>query len=95
LLGYYTNHGTRIDVKLRTDDLITFWPYPELALTLLVHELSHNWVGEHNVLFWTNYGQMKVEYLWKHACLLLGGDFVNGERTAELADIMCYEHDLL
>jgi hypothetical protein len=24
LLGYYTNHGTRIDVKLRTDDLITF-----------------------------------------------------------------------
>eukprot|EP00804_Cyclotella_cryptica_P021608 CCRYP_005870-RD/>CCRYP_005870-RD protein AED:0.47 eAED:0.47 QI:0/-1/0/1/-1/0/1/0/312 len=86
LLGYNTNHGMRIDVKLRTDDLSTFRPYPELAATL-VHELSHNWVGEHNVLFWTNYGQMRVEYLWKHACLLLGGDFVNGKRTAELAGV--------
>ena len=86
LLGYNTNHGMRIDVKLRTDDLSTFRPYSELASTL-VHELSHNWVGEHSILFWTNYGQMRVEYLWKHACLLLGGEFVNGKRTAELAGV--------
>lgn len=86
LLGYNTNHGMRIDVKLRTDDLSAFRPYPELAATL-VHELSHNWVGEHNILFWTNFGQMRVEYLWKHACLLLGGEFVNGKRTAELAGV--------
>lgn len=87
LLGYNTNHGMRIDVKLRSDDLSTFRPYSELASTL-IHELSHNWVGEHNVLFWTNYAQMRVEYLWKHALLLLGEDFVNGKRTAELAGVM-------
>ena len=87
LLGYNTNHGMRIDVKLRSDDLSSFRPYSELASTL-IHELSHNWVGEHNALFWTNYAQMRVEYLWKHACLMLGADFVNGKRTAELAGIM-------
>ena len=87
LLGYNTNHGLRIDVKLRTDDLSAFRPYNELAATL-IHELSHNWVGEHNVLFWTNYGQLRLEYLWKHACLMRGGDFANGKRTAALADVM-------
>ena len=83
LLGYNTNHGMRIDIKLRTDDLSSFRPYTELCSTL-IHELSHNWVGEHNVLFWTNYAQMRVEYLWKHACLY---DFVNGKRTSQLAGI--------
>lgn len=87
LLGYNTNHGLRIDIKLRTDDLSGFRPYKELASTL-VHELSHNWVSEHDVLFWTNYGQMRVEYLWKHACLMSGGLFVNGKRTASLAGVM-------
>jgi hypothetical protein len=87
LLGYNTNHGLRIDIKLRTDDLSGFRPFNELASTL-IHELSHNWVSEHDVLFWTNYGQMRVEYLWKHACLMLGGLFVNGKRTASLAGIM-------
>ena len=87
LLGYNTNHGLRIDIKLRTDDLSGFRPYNELASTL-IHELSHNWVSEHDVLFWTNFGQMRVEYLWKHACLILGGLFVNGKRTASLALIM-------
>lgn len=87
LLGYNTNHGMRIDIKLRTDDLASFRPYNELASTL-IHELSHNWVGEHNALFWTNYGQMRVEYLWEHACLMQGGVFVSGKRTASLAGVM-------
>jgi len=42
LLGYNTNHGTRIDLKLRPDTLEGFYPYCEIAATLL-HELSHNW----------------------------------------------------
>lgn len=87
LLGYNTNHGLRIDIKLRTDDLSGFRPYNELASTL-IHELSHNWVSEHDILFWTNYGQMRVEYLWKHACFILGGVFVNGKRTASLAGVI-------
>ena len=86
LLGYNTNHGMRIDVKLRTDDLAAFRPYNELASTL-IHELSHNWVGEHNTLFWTNYGQMRVEYLYVHARLMNGSVFVNGKRTATLAGV--------
>lgn len=86
LLGYNTNHGMRIDVKLRTDDLGGFRPYNELASTV-IHELSHNWVGDHNIVFWTNYGQMRVEYLWKHARLMHGTVFVNGKRTAALAGI--------
>jgi hypothetical protein len=86
LLGYNTNRGLMIDVKLRTDDLSGFRPYRELASTL-IHELSHNWVSEHDVLFWTNYGQMRVEYLWRHARLMRGGVFVGGKRTAALAGI--------
>ena len=87
LLGYNTNHGMRIDIKLRTDDLSAFRPYNELASTL-IHELSHNWVGEHNILFWTNYGHMRIEYLYKHAMLMRGGLFVNGKRTAALAGVL-------
>ncbi|KAL9187663.1 hypothetical protein ACHAXT_006041 [Thalassiosira profunda] len=87
LLGYNTNHGMRIDIKLRTDDLSRFRPYNELASTL-IHEVSHNWVGEHDVVFWTNYGQMRVEYLWTHALLMRGGVFVNGKRTAALAGVV-------
>jgi len=87
LLGYNTNHGLRIDIKLRTDDLSSFRPYKELVSTL-IHELSHNWCSEHDVLFWTNYGQMRVEYLYKHARLMTGGIFVGGKRTAELAEVV-------
>jgi hypothetical protein len=86
VLGYNTNYGMRIDIKLRTDDLSTFRPYKELASTI-IHELSHNWVGDHTVLFWTNYGQMRVEYLWKHARLMQSGVFVSGKRTATLAEV--------
>lgn len=84
LLGYNTNHGLRIDLKLRTDDLSGFRPYPEIASTL-IHELSHNWVGEHNLLFWTNFGQMRAEYLHTHA--RLRSSIVDGKTTAEIAGL--------
>jgi hypothetical protein len=84
LLGYNTNGGARIDVKLRTEDLQGFRPYPELASTL-IHELSHNWVGEHDLLFWTNYAQMEAEYLYTHA--RLRSTIVKGNTTAELAGL--------
>merc|ERR1719420_942532 len=85
LLGYNTNRGPRIDIKLRTDDLQGFRSYPELASTL-IHELSHNWVGDHNLLFWTNYAQMRAEYLFTHA-RLRGALVVRGKTTAELAGL--------
>eukprot|EP00585_Thalassiosira_rotula_P012244 CAMPEP_0196130374 /NCGR_PEP_ID=MMETSP0910-20130528/771_1 /TAXON_ID=49265 /ORGANISM="Thalassiosira rotula, Strain GSO102" /LENGTH=451 /DNA_ID=CAMNT_0041389669 /DNA_START=361 /DNA_END=1716 /DNA_ORIENTATION=+ len=85
LLGYNTNRGMRIDVKLRTDDLSGFRPYAELASTL-IHELSHNWCGEHDVLFWTNFGQMRVEYLWEHARWMRRGGGKSSS-TAALAEV--------
>jgi hypothetical protein len=86
LLGYNTNGGARIDIKLRTDDLQSFRPYPQLVSTLL-HELSHNWVSEHNLLFWTNYGQMRVEYIYTHAQLSQSLMVVRGKTTAQLAGL--------
>lgn len=86
LLGYNTNHGLRIDIKLRTDDLSGFRDYPDLASTL-IHELSHNWVGDHNLLFWTNYAQMKSEYLCTHARLRRSALVVRGKKTYELAGL--------
>jgi WLM domain len=86
LLGYNTNAGSRIDIKLRTDDLSGFRPYSELISTL-IHELSHNWVGEHNLLFWTNYAQMRSEYIFTHARLMRSSLLVNGKTTAELAGL--------
>ena len=44
LLGYNTNRGARIDVRLRTHDLRGFLPYPHLIETLL-HEMAHNMVA--------------------------------------------------
>jgi hypothetical protein len=92
LLGYNTNSGLRIDIKLRTDDLKGFRPYAELVGTL-IHELSHNWVGDHNLLFWTNHGQMRIEYFHQHATLAASGYIVKGKTTAEIADISCMTMD--
>jgi len=86
LLGYNTNRGLRIDIKLRTDDLSGFRAYPALVETL-IHELSHNWVGDHNLLFWTNYAQMRAEYLCTHARLRKSALIVRGKKTAELAGL--------
>lgn len=86
LLGYNTNRGLRIDIKLRTDDLSGFRPYPELVGTL-IHELSHNWVGDHNALFWTNYAQMRAEYFYTHARLRKSSVIVRGKKTSELAGL--------
>lgn len=86
LLGYNTNRGLRIDIKLRTDDLSGFRHYTELVATL-IHELSHNWVSEHNLLFWTNYAQMRVEYFCTHARLMKSAIVVHGKKTAELAGL--------
>ena len=84
LLGYNTNGGLRIDLKLRTDDLKEFRPYPQIVATL-IHELSHNWVGEHDFLFFTNYGQMRAEYFHTH--LRLRSNIQEGKTTAALAGI--------
>merc|ERR1711865_82349 len=46
LLGYNTNHGLHIAIKL-----------------------SHNWIGDHSLLFWTNFAQMRIEYLYTHGRL--------------------------
>jgi WLM domain len=70
---------------LRTDDLKGFRLYSEIAATL-IHELSHNWVSDHNLLFWTNYGQMRVEYLSRHI-FGTGGVVVRGQTTAQLAGL--------
>jgi len=86
LLGYNTNHGLRIDIKLRTEDLSAFRPYQELVSTL-IHELSHNWVSEHNLLFWLNYAQMRAEYLCTHAKLRKSALIVRGKKTATLAGL--------
>lgn len=68
LLGYNTNHGLHIAIKLRNDHVHDFRPYPQLVATLL-HELSHNWIGDHSLLFWTNFAQMRIEYLYTHGRL--------------------------
>mmetsp|Transcript_27770 Transcript_27770/g.50450 ORF Transcript_27770/g.50450 Transcript_27770/m.50450 type:complete len:416 (-) Transcript_27770:1162-2409(-) len=86
LLGYNTNGGARIDLKLRTDDFKGFLPYSQIAATLL-HELSHNWVGDHNAIFWANYGQMRVEYLHRHAVLAASGYVAHGKTSAQLAGV--------
>jgi len=65
-------HPTPLHLPLRLLILIIgFYPYCAIAATLL-HELSHNWVGEHNALFWSNYGQMRVEYMVTHKKLAGG-----------------------
>jgi len=86
LLGYNTNHGLRIDIKLRTEDLAGFRPYDDVVRTL-IHEVSHNWVGDHNVLFWANYAQMRIEYLYAHITLGRKGYLAAGKTSVTLAGL--------
>lgn len=88
LLGYNTNHGLRIDVKLRTNEErgYDFREYSDVMRTL-IHELSHNWVGDHGVLFWSNYAQMRVEYLYVHMKLYKQGYLASGKTTVHLAGL--------
>lgn len=86
LLGYNTNHGLAIHIRLRTMDLKGFMPYTQLVTTL-IHELSHNWVGEHDLLFWGNFAQMRVEYLHTHARLAAHGYISKGKSTAVIAGV--------
>jgi len=86
LLGYNTNHGLRIDIKLRTQDLAAFRPYDDIVRTL-IHELSHNWVGDHNVLFFRNYAQMRIEYLYAHYTLGREGYLAGGKTCITVAGL--------
>lgn len=85
LLGYNTNHGLRIDLKLRNEKY-QFRSYASLISTL-IHELSHNWIGEHNLLFWTNFAQMRIEYIYTHAVLRSTSYIINGKSNTELAQL--------
>jgi hypothetical protein len=62
LLGYNQNGGQAIYIRLRREDGGSFRPYEELIDTLL-HELSHNIMGPHNMLFWGTFAKLKAEYL--------------------------------
>lgn len=61
-------------------------PYRDIVSTL-IHELSHNWVSEHDLMFWTNFGQMRVEYLHRHASMAASGTLVDGKTTSDLAGV--------
>ncbi|KAJ8614507.1 hypothetical protein CTAYLR_000776 [Chrysophaeum taylorii] len=65
LLGYNENHGSRIYVRLRSDDG-SFRDYDDLIQTLL-HELCHNNVGPHNAAFFALYADLRKAYLDRSA----------------------------
>lgn len=90
LLGYNTNHGLRIDVRLRSHDLQSFLPYPQIVATL-IHEISHNWFGSHDLYFWTNYGQMRAEYLHTHYHRT--ATIWEGKTSAQIAELPRLQHD--
>eukprot|EP00741_Cyanophora_paradoxa_P003107 tig00000670_g3016.t1 len=51
VLGYNTNRGQSISLRLRTDDLRGFRHY-NTVLKVLFHELAHNEHSEHDAAFW-------------------------------------------
>merc|ERR1719399_2387805 len=70
LLGYNQNHGDKIVLKLRTDNVKGFRPYHDLINTL-IHELTHNVWGPHDHNFWKLFGELKAQYMrfhnfWSH-----------------------------
>lgn len=86
LLGYNTNAGLRIDLRLRTPTLDEFEPYCSLVDTLL-HELAHNEIGPHNAMFWNLFAQLKADYLRTHAQLGRHGALICGRSSAQLAGV--------
>ena len=86
LLGYNTNHGAQIHVRLRTDDLSTFLPYDQVVDTIL-HELAHNEVGPHNAHFWHLMSQLKVDYLRHMRRISASGTLFGGRSPVELANV--------
>lgn len=86
LLGYNTNQGARIDVRLRTHDLSGFLPYPQLIETLL-HEMAHNMVGPHDDHFWHLFVQLKVDYLRFHRDLSASGALVAGRSPLAVSGV--------
>ena len=86
LLGYNTNAGTSIDIRLRTDDRRGFRPYNNLLNTLL-HELAHNVFGPHDSHFWALFAQLKAEYLVFHKRQTEQGVLYHGHSSAAVADL--------
>ena len=93
LLGYNTNAGARIDIRLRTSDLRGFLPYPSLVDTLL-HELTHNAVGPHDEHFWHLFCQLKADYLRALAALSASGVVLGGKSPLQLADAVGEARDV-
>jgi hypothetical protein len=60
VLGYNVNRGQEIHLRLRTDDLRGFRRYARVRETLL-HELTHNVHGPHDVHFKRLCSQLNVE----------------------------------
>merc|ERR1719440_644394 len=85
LLGYNMNAGAQIHVRLRTQDLSGFLPYPALVDTLL-HELCHNEVGPHNEHFWHLFCQLKADYLRALLRFSSRGELFGGRSALSLAD---------
>jgi hypothetical protein len=65
LLGWNRNHGERIALRLRTNELTSFRKYDSI-ITTLIHELVHNVYGEHNDSFWSLFNELHEEYRHFH-----------------------------
>lgn len=85
LLGYNTNAGAEIHLRLRTPDLSGFEPYGAIVDTLL-HELVHNQVGPHNELFWQLFCQLKADYLRALLRFSKQGKIFGGKSALQLAE---------
>jgi len=82
LLGYNQNQGEMIVLRLRTDTLKGFRPYPDLINTL-IHELTHNVWGPHDHNFWKLYGELKAQYMKFHRFWSHGGQSANGSSSGQ------------
>jgi len=59
-LGYNVNHGQKIYLRLRTDDLMGFRKF-EVILKTMLHELSHCDHMDHTDKFWKLFRQLERE----------------------------------